>query len=269
LAVTVSIMSHLGVGALCFAFAGAFVFVSARQTDQRLGASEGGLIDAAPSGASADAPPSQAQPSPSVSAPTDRPADVNENVAPASAEAFSQASTDQPVADNLDATEPPPMIGPTSDPLAAPIFPQRKTASAAVAPASAVAAAHLSAESGHSSSSSASASAAAAVHSMGAARVRGTPGGRRDGFDLDGRGIPIPEYPAESRRRREEGMVKLDLEILPDGTVGRIAIVDDGGYSRLAAASVTAARAAHFEPGTYDGRPCVCHLIVPYRFTLR
>ena len=63
--------------------------------------------------------------------------------------------------------------------------------------------------------------------------------------------------------------MKLDLEILPNGLVGRIAVIDDGGYPRLAEASVSAAHAARFDAGTFNGQPVACHLIVPYRFTLR
>jgi TonB family protein len=92
------------------------------------------------------------------------------------------------------------------------------------------------------------------------------PRGQRDGFDS--RGLPIPDYPPESRRRGEEGVVVVDVEVLPDGSVGVIRVVSDSGHPRLAAAAVEKLKTASFEPALQDGKRVVGHILIPYRFTL-
>ena len=91
--------------------------------------------------------------------------------------------------------------------------------------------------------------------------------GDPDGFDE--RGLPIPEYPAQSRRRREEGLVEVNVQVLPDGTVGAVRVITDPGYPRLVQSAVAAARKARFDPALRDGHPVIASLIVPYRFILR
>jgi protein TonB len=90
--------------------------------------------------------------------------------------------------------------------------------------------------------------------------------GNRDGFDS--RGLPIPDYPTESRRRGEEGMVVVDVEVLPNGSVGSIRVVSDAGHPRLGTAAVEKLKFAAFEPAREDGRAVVGHILIPYRFTL-
>jgi protein TonB len=97
------------------------------------------------------------------------------------------------------------------------------------------------------------------------ARIRGN---RGIGNGLDGRGIPIPDYPADARRRREQGVVELDLEILPDGSVGTVNVISDPGFPALVRAAVSAAKAASFNPASEDGERITGHIIVPFRFML-
>jgi protein TonB len=116
----------------------------------------------------------------------------------------------------------------------------------------------------------------ATVHTSQPPRVaaRGSGKGRsmgRRGVEgsFDERGLPLPEYPSESRRLNEEGVVKLDVEVLTDGSVGAVTMVEDSGYARLNEAAVAAIKQrGAFEPGTIDGVPAVLHLVVPYSFEL-
>jgi protein TonB len=86
---------------------------------------------------------------------------------------------------------------------------------------------------------------------------------------LDGRGLPIPVYPAESRRRNEQGLVELEIEILADGTIGPIEVITDPGFPLLVQSAIDAVQQAKFDPATSDGKPIRGKLIVPFRFTLQ
>lgn len=92
-------------------------------------------------------------------------------------------------------------------------------------------------------------------------------GGSRDG--VDDRNLPIPDYPVISRRRGEQGVVELEIEVLPDGKVGKVTVRKDGGFPRLAAAATAAMENAHLNPATLDGAPVAGKLIVPYHFVLK
>jgi len=81
--------------------------------------------------------------------------------------------------------------------------------------------------------------------------------------------LPKPNYPALSRRQGEEGLVMLYVEILPDGSVGDVTVLENAGYRRLADAAIAAARRGHFRPATRDGRPVADKVRIPFRFVLR
>lgn len=125
---------------------------------------------------------------------------------------------------------------------------------------------------GVSTASVAVAVAAPARHQFSAPRLSGSGGGGGSGGvgnGVDSRGVPIPDYPAESRRRHEEGLIELDVLVLPDGSVGEVKVMADCGYPRLVRAAVEAIRAAHFAPALLDGDPIAAHVVVPFRFTLQ
>ncbi len=86
----------------------------------------------------------------------------------------------------------------------------------------------------------------------------------RNGYD--NRGLPIPDYPAESKRRHEQGLVTLDVEVKPDGEAGTIKVLDDAGFPRLADAAIAAVKAAKFDPALVDGIPVTGHIQIPFRF---
>ncbi|MGD0464727.1 MAG: energy transducer TonB [Tepidisphaeraceae bacterium] len=91
--------------------------------------------------------------------------------------------------------------------------------------------------------------------------------GAKNGYD--DRGLPIPDYPPESRRRGEQGLVLLDVEVKADGTPGAITVVKDPGFPRLVDAAIEASREAAFEPAKVDGVPVIAHIRIPFRFVLQ
>jgi len=91
--------------------------------------------------------------------------------------------------------------------------------------------------------------------------------GARDG--LDDRGLPLPEYPAISRRRGEQGLVELEVRVRPDGTIERVIVLKDAGFPRLAIAASRAIQTARLAPATFDGQPVAGRLVIPYRFVLK
>lgn len=106
-----------------------------------------------------------------------------------------------------------------------------------------------------------------ALAASGNERRAGRRGGGRD--RVDSRGVPIPTYPAESRRLGEEGLVVLEVQVRADGTVGEVRVTSDPGYPRLTEAAIDAARRTEFTPATRDGRSVEGTVTIPFRFVLR
>lgn len=92
---------------------------------------------------------------------------------------------------------------------------------------------------------------------------RGVPAGAADNS------LSAPIYPEESRRRGEEGVVKLAVEVFADGSIGSISVVSEPPYPRLTQSAIEAVKAAHFYPAIVDGRPVRSVLTVPFIFTLK
>jgi len=81
--------------------------------------------------------------------------------------------------------------------------------------------------------------------------------------------LPAPKYPSLSRRKGEEGLVLLQVEVLPDGTVGLITVLQDAGYRRLVDAAIVAARKGRFKPATQDGHPISDTVRIPFQFVIQ
>jgi protein TonB len=64
-----------------------------------------------------------------------------------------------------------------------------------------------------------------------------------------------PEYPVMSRRLEEEGSVRLQLLVSPEGRVVQSRIAKSSGHPRLDEATVAALSKCKFKPGTADGKP--------------
>lgn len=81
---------------------------------------------------------------------------------------------------------------------------------------------------------------------------------------------PEPSYPALSRRLGEEGIVRLDILVNPDGTVARLELARSSGFPRLDRSAMATVQASwKFEPARRDGKPVAAWVTVPIRFTLR
>jgi len=77
-----------------------------------------------------------------------------------------------------------------------------------------------------------------------------------------------PAYPALSRRLREQGRVLLDLLILPDGTVGEIAVQRSSGFGRLDQAALDAVRRWQYVPARRGDRAIAMRYVQPVVFAL-
>ncbi len=81
---------------------------------------------------------------------------------------------------------------------------------------------------------------------------------------------PKPPYPALSKRLGEEGVVRLNILVNPDGSVAQLEIARSSGYARLdEVARRTVQSSWKFEPARQAGKPVAAWVIVPIQFTLR
>ena len=84
-------------------------------------------------------------------------------------------------------------------------------------------------------------------------------------------GVPPPQYPLECRRRGEQGVVKVQIEVLPDGRVGQMRLMDDAGFPELGRCALEAAHELArypFTPATRDGKPVASWTTQRYMFFL-
>lgn len=81
---------------------------------------------------------------------------------------------------------------------------------------------------------------------------------------------PKPPYPALSRRLGEEGVVRLNILVNPDGSVARLELSKSSGYPRLDQSAMDTVQSSwKFEPARQDGSPVAAWVIVPIQFTVR
>lgn len=79
---------------------------------------------------------------------------------------------------------------------------------------------------------------------------------------------PEPVYPAQSRRRKEEGTVLLGVEVSSEGRALRVEIDQSSGHALLDEAALKAVRHWRFEPARLGNRSVNSHVQVPIRFRL-
>lgn len=79
---------------------------------------------------------------------------------------------------------------------------------------------------------------------------------------------PPPEYPAQSRRLEEEGMVKLNVRVGADGRALAVELASSSGFKRLDKAAEEAVRQWRFVPAKRAGQAIEGSVIVPVRYTL-
>ncbi|MDR2244700.1 MAG: energy transducer TonB [Burkholderiales bacterium] len=80
---------------------------------------------------------------------------------------------------------------------------------------------------------------------------------------------PKPEYPFQSRRLREQGLVKLRVHVTVEGHAGEVTLHTSSGHERLDKAAVEAVKRWQFRPAQRAGMPVAGWVIVPVRFELQ
>ncbi|HTH94679.1 MAG TPA: TonB family protein [Rhodocyclaceae bacterium] len=79
---------------------------------------------------------------------------------------------------------------------------------------------------------------------------------------------PRPPYPPLSTRFGEEGVVKLEVQVQPDGTAGRVSLYKSSGYSRLDDVALMTVKRWKFVPAKRGGEAVAASVIVPVNFHL-
>ena len=79
-----------------------------------------------------------------------------------------------------------------------------------------------------------------------------------------------PKYPVILKKLNIQGQIKLDVEVLKDGTVGRIEVVESvlQGSGGLDQAAIEAVRKWIFQPAKVNGKPIDCWVTFPINFRL-
>jgi protein TonB len=79
---------------------------------------------------------------------------------------------------------------------------------------------------------------------------------------------PTPDYPLPCKRRREEGIVLLNVFVEANGQPTAISLKRTSGYPLLDRAALDAVRHWTFEPGRAAGLPVSSTVVVPVHFSL-
>ncbi len=79
---------------------------------------------------------------------------------------------------------------------------------------------------------------------------------------------PRPEYPLPCKRRREEGLVLLNVVVQADGLPAMVRLNRGSGHPLLDQAALEAVRRWTFEPGRAAGQAVSSVVVVPVRFSL-
>ena len=79
---------------------------------------------------------------------------------------------------------------------------------------------------------------------------------------------PKPPYPRLAIRRNYEGTVILSVEVLPDGSVREVKLLESSGHTILDRSAVKAVRKWRFKPGTKGGKPVTTRVKIPVVFRL-
>lgn len=79
---------------------------------------------------------------------------------------------------------------------------------------------------------------------------------------------PVPRYPPQSRKLREQGLVVLRVLIDEHGVASRIEVESSSGHVRLDHAAREAVARAAFRPYVEDGLPRRALVLIPIEFSL-
>jgi len=110
--------------------------------------------------------------------------------------------------------------------------------------------------------------AAAAASSVRAPQAAVQNGGGLVSATAHYRSNPKPDYPIPSKRRREEGIVLLNVQVQVDGTPAAVSLNRSCGHPLLDRAALDAVRHWTFEPARADGVPVSSLVVVHVRFSL-
>jgi len=80
---------------------------------------------------------------------------------------------------------------------------------------------------------------------------------------------PKPEYPALSKRLREEGVVRLRVFVTADGRAGEVNLYRSSGFGRLDRTALESVARWRFRPAQRGGKPIADWVVVPVRFYLQ
>lgn len=82
-------------------------------------------------------------------------------------------------------------------------------------------------------------------------------------------GNPKPPYPQIARRRGYEGTVRLEVEVLATGRVGRIRVKESSRYEVLDRSALNTVKGWRFIPAKVGGVPVKSTVIVPITFQIK
>lgn len=80
---------------------------------------------------------------------------------------------------------------------------------------------------------------------------------------------PAPAYPSLSRRLKEEGIVLLEILILPDGTVGKVRLKQSSGFPRLDKTAIKAIKQWRYQPARQNNHSIEYWYLQPLEFSLK
>jgi len=107
------------------------------------------------------------------------------------------------------------------------------------------------------------------------AAMSGPAGGKETGGAVTSLAVPRyhenphPAYPRLARLRGHEGVVLLNVEVLPNGKVGRLKVKTSSGHDLLDQSALAGLKKWIFEPGRKLGIPVAMWVDVPIRFHLQ
>jgi TonB family protein len=76
------------------------------------------------------------------------------------------------------------------------------------------------------------------------------------------------QYPSRARKEGREGVVRLRVEVLTTGNVGKIEIASTSGHTDLDETAAKAAKQWRFKPAISNDQPVVTWVVVPVRYVL-
>lgn len=82
-------------------------------------------------------------------------------------------------------------------------------------------------------------------------------------------GLSEPIYPPSEIRAGHSGTVVLSVQVLENGRVGEVRILQSSGYAKLDESALREARRWRFLPGTRDGVPVVLWKQIPITFQIQ